>query len=136
MDYGFTHQNKVYTPNQTPGVTPADVEERNKAIERDELERWKGQPDRHVVYFEFPIEITRQDSTKPYRTRFQPVVTDAYVSTWLGTRLGTITRAHVYTTNLGGRIVCLQVTGTNGSKYYGRASYDNGNCVWLRKAKR
>jgi hypothetical protein len=57
----------------------------------------------------------------------------AHVSTWLGTRIGTVTHAQVYRHNFGCRMVSLRVTGTNGAEYYGRASYDHGQCVNLRR---
>lgn len=31
--------------------------------------------------------------------------------------------------------VSIRVRGTNGAIYYGRASWDNGTCIWLHKAK-
>lgn len=132
-DYGFTHEGKVYTPNATPDVPLADNDARNRAIQAAELEYWKAQPDRMVGYFNFPAENNRPN--KVYRETFYPLLTGAKVSTWLGADLGSITAAHVYRHNLGHRFVSLTVRGTNGATYYGRASFDWGQCVRLRKAK-
>lgn len=72
MDYGFTHDDTVYTPNRTVGIAPAESPDRNAAI---------------------------------------------------------------YRHNFGGRFISLTVRGTNGARYSGRASYDWGQCVRLRRAK-
>lgn len=144
MDYGFVHDGKVYTPNQTPDVAASENDERNKAIERAELERWTEKPDRQLAYYHFPKHDT---DGRRYRESFFPqlsgetsngngeTVDRAIVTTWLGTKIGTIISAQVYRHNFGGRFVSLRVRGTNGVEYHGRASYDWGSCVWLRKCK-
>lgn len=140
MDYGFEHAGKVYTPNGTAGITPAENADRNKAIEAAELDAWKAQPDRMLAYFSFPAEEdTGRAFGKPklYRADFYPPLRDAAVKTWLGTKLGTITAAHVFTSGwYGYRQIAITVKATNGATYHGRASWDWGQCVTLRRGKR
>ena len=128
MDYGFVHDGTVYTPNGTAGVTVDENTTRNQTMEAAELAQWATQPDQLVAYFHFQKE-------ERYRQAFRPGLTGAFVTTWLGTRLGTIISANVYQHNLGGRFISLRVQGTNGATYHGRASYDWGQCVMLRKRK-
>jgi hypothetical protein len=164
MDYGFTHEGKVYTPNGTIGVSPAENADRNQQLTRVELARWAEQPDRQLAYFHFPHEgkhvytpqigrlylpddcvhcdkpkadhgALEPDRARPYRSAFYPRRTDATVTTWTGEVLGAITSARVYPHNFGGRFVAITVKGTNGAIYHGRASYDNASCIWLRKAR-
>lgn len=111
-DYGFIHNGTVYTPNGTPNVDPAQNTARNQAVEQGELSEWETQPARFFAY---------------YNARS--------VTTWLGTVLGHITGSRIYRHNLGGRFISLNVEGTNGAKYYGRASYDNGQCIVLHKKR-
>jgi hypothetical protein len=134
MDYGFTHHGKVYTPNGTTAIDPVTSDDRNKAIERAELTAWKGQPDRQCGYYAFPSE-TEQGGVRFYRRDFYPAIAGATVSTWLGTVIGTVIKAHVYPHNFGSRMVALTVRGTNGAIYHGRASWDNGTCISLRRTK-
>jgi hypothetical protein len=110
MDYGFTHDGQVFTPNGT-SVDVAANDARNAEIEHMELARWDHQPARHLAYY----------------------TEHGTVTTWRGTVLGTITGRRIYRHNFGGRFIVLSVLGTNGVRYYGRASYDNGNCIHLRK---
>lgn len=56
MDYGFEHEGRVFTPNGTADVSPADNEARNKAIEQAELARWQTQPEHMLAYYTFPAE--------------------------------------------------------------------------------
>jgi hypothetical protein len=130
MDYGFTHEGKVFTPNGTTGIDTADNETRNKQIEAHELAAWKTCPDGVLAYYKLAAE---DNPNRQYRESF---VSHGIVSTWLGTQIGTITHARGYRHNFGSRMVAIQVTGTNGAKYYGRASYDWGQCVRLRLRKR
>lgn len=78
---------------------------------------------------------TEPDRNRTWRATYRPRLTGATVTTWRGTVLGTITAAHVYSHNFGGRFVSLRVKGTNGAEYYGRASWDWGNVIRLRRAK-
>jgi hypothetical protein len=141
-DYGFVHDGKVFTPNQT-AVDVAQVKERNASIERAELERWQGKPDRMLAYYKFPAEhykTVAQHEARTYRRYFEPLLSiaglePAIVTTWLGTKTGRIIRARVYSHNFGGRMLSITVQGTNGATYYGRASWDNGTCINLRRAK-
>lgn len=129
MDYGFKHDGKVYTPNGTVGITPEENDARNAAIQEAELAHWKTQPARQLVYYKLPADA------REYFGRSTPVAFRGEVTTWKGAKLGTITHAHVYQHNFGSRFISIQVMGTNGAEYYGRASYDCGDCIWLRKRK-
>lgn len=151
-DYGFVHDGKVLTPNQTPGVSPAESDARNKAIEAQELETWAAQPERVLAYYDFPAETnTVLGRPRSYRASFTPnlqtyinqvrpedpsTAQHAVVKTWPGTVLGRIVQARVYTHNFGGRFVSMRVKGSNGATYAGRASWDHGQCIWLRKVNR
>lgn len=130
-DYGFVHDGRVFTPNATPGLDASTVDARNQAIEAAELARWETAPDVQVTYFHFPAEV----GGGPYRSSFRPQLADAHVTTWPGTRIGTIVDARVYRHNFGGRFVAIRVRGTNGAEYHGRASYDWGSCVQLRRVR-
>ena len=137
MDYGFVHAGKVFTPDGTQ-VSPKDNDERNRAIEAAALAQWQQQPDSFVAYYDFPTERRNRaiDGSRPYRDSFYPTIgRDANVKTWLGTRIGDITEARVYSHNFGSRFVAIRVRGTNGAEYYGRASWDNGEVIHLRRAK-
>lgn len=144
MDYGFTHQGKVYTPNGT-GISPAESEARNKEIEAKELATWQTRPDGVLAYYRFPAEqLPLFGRPRVYRATFHPLLHSyvenglanvATVSTWLGTTIGTITSARVYRHNFGSRMVAMTVKGTNGATYHGRASWDNGTCIRLRLSK-
>lgn len=115
MDYGFSLEGKVYTPNGTEGIKVSESDARNKAIEAAEFARWAERPDRMLAYYN---EKTRT------------------VTTWLGSTLGTIESFSIYRHNFGGRFIALSVIGTNGARYHGRASYDWGSCVYLHKSTR
>jgi len=125
--YIFEHDGKQFTPDGL--VTVDSTTAHNAQLEATELAAWIDQPDETIAYYKLVSE-TNPDRT--YRASFR---THGTVSTWLGTVLGTVTEARVYRHNLGGRFVSLRVTATNGARYYGRASYDSGNVVRLRKAK-
>lgn len=151
-DYGFVHQDKTYTPNATAGIAPADNDARNRAIEARELEYWQTAPERFApAYYSFPAEGQPLfGRPRTWRASFSPVLhtyiekttpdapgtaNHAIVTTWLGTKIGVIVSARVYTHNFGGRFVSLKIKGTNGASYYGRASWDNGSLIRLRKVK-
>ncbi len=131
LEYGFIHDGRVFTPCAQPDVPVAGLEERNRAIERAELALWAECPARFVAYYRLPSDI----GPRPYRKAFVPSVVGATVATWLGTGLGQVVKARVYSHNRGGRSISLRVQGTNGAAYHGRASYDNGTVVRLHKAK-
>lgn len=114
-DYGFVHTGKVLTPDQTTGISPAENTTRNQALEAAELTAWQAQPDHMFAYY---------DERK------------GTITTWPGTVIGTITSHAIHCHNFGGRFITLRMTGTNGARYYGRASYDWSSCVHLHKAKR
>lgn len=137
-DYGFTHGGKVFTPNGSD-VAASDVEDRNKAIERAELDAWKDQPIAAIGYYSFP-NVDTHPASRPamqsYRGSFYPDTLGATVTTWLGTILGRITSARVHTNNFGARIVAMTVVGTNGARYSGRASWDNGSVIRLQRMKK
>jgi hypothetical protein len=129
MDYGFIHADQVFTPNGTIGINTADNDARNAEIERAELTRWADTPDSMLAYYTIPDAPVGG----LYRRTFDLPVRNATVSTWLGTKIGSITTARVYGHNFGGRILVITVQGTNGARYYGRASWDNGTAIRLRK---
>ena len=153
-DYAFVHEGKAYTPNGTDLAVDAAADH-NAQLERAELARWAEAPDRMLAYYHFPAEnLPLFGRPRVYRENFRPCLYtfvnvsgpydqhinngrdhEAYVSTWPGTRIGTITAARVYRHNFGGRFVSLRVRGTNGAEYHGRASWDWGQCVMLRKVK-
>jgi hypothetical protein len=89
----------------------------NQEVEATELELWGDRPDSFMAYY---------DLVSDHRTH-------GIVTTWLGTQIGIVTDARVYPHNFGARMVSVKVTGDNGATYYGHASYDNGNCIRLRK---
>jgi len=123
----------------------------NAALEAREIEVWKARPERYFGYFSFPAEqLPLFGKPRPYRANFEPllhtyinqstpdapgVANVATVTAWTGVVLGHITHARVYRHNFGARFVSLTMQGTNGAKYYGRASYDWGQCINLRKCK-
>jgi hypothetical protein len=136
MDYGFKANGQIFTPNQT-SVNPDDNHARNKAIEKTELELWANAPDRFTAYYHFDgghAEITRELSAFRRYGR-SSWIAGAEIRTWLGTKIGVITSAHIYRHNFGGRLIVIRAIGSNGAEYYGRASYDRGNYIHLRKAK-
>lgn len=140
-DYGFVHADRVFTPNGTI-VGVDENEDRNRAIERAELAYWADSPETFApAYFAFPGEVAaRQANTaagrpNTYRESFYPLRAGAVVQTWLGTVIGAITSARVYRHNFGSRMVAITVTGTNGARYHGRASWDHGSVIRLRRAK-
>lgn len=133
-DYGFVHEGRVYTPNGTAGIDPAASDARNRAMEADELAAWAGQPDHFVGYYDFPA-MTSPDRPSPWRQGFEPRLAGSRVTTWLGSELGRITKARVYTNNFGARLVSITVHGSNGATYHGRASWDWGSIVRLHRSK-
>lgn len=132
-DYGFEHNGRVFTPNGTVDISPAANDARNRAIEAAELAHWQTKPDRMLAYYRFIGHEQRPN--KQYRENFYPSLTGASVSTWANVRLGTIISARVYRHNFGSRMVSIRVRGSNGAIYYGRASWDWGTCITLRKVK-
>ncbi len=57
------------------------------------------------------------------------------ITTWTGLVLGRVVSHRIYRHNWGGRFIALRAEGTNGAVYAGRASYDGGNCIRLRKVQ-
>lgn len=152
MDYGFNHAGHVYTPNGTTGLSADSTAARNASISLSEQAEWASIPARFFVYYDFPAEsLPLFGRPRNYRATFAPclhtfvnvapgetgdgLAHKAVVTLWTGEVIGRITSARVYTNNFGGRLVAIRVTGTNGAKYYGRASWDNGNCIVLHRAK-
>lgn len=128
MDYGFEHDGQVFTPNRTSVRVETNID-RNKEIETSELARWKNCPETFVAYYALPADA------REYFGRKTPVSYRGTLSTWLGTKIGTITQATVYQHNFGGRFVSIRAIGSNGAEYYGRASYDGGDVIQLRRVK-
>lgn len=108
------------------------IEAKNRELDAKNVQRWAECPDKFVVYYEFPEE----KGGGIWRDRFNPRTRDAYVSTWMGAKLGVITSAVVHTNNMRARIVTVRVQGNNGARYYGAAGWDSGNSIVLRKVKR
>jgi len=130
MDYGFEHAGKVFTPNGTPGIAPAENDARNRELEARELAHWAEQPERMVAYYRIPDVIRNsQNRIVSWST------TDAVITTWRGTVLGKITSVSLYRHNFGGWFVAIRARGTNGAMYAGRASWDWGDVINLRKVK-
>lgn len=119
------------TPHPLSAESIEAMHARNRETERILLAEWQTQPDRMIAYYKF-AEGCRPDSLHLHTAR---TLADCIVTTWLGTKIGTITRANVYRHNLGSRFVTIRVRGTNGAEYYGRASWDWGDCIVLRRAK-
>lgn len=88
MDYGFTHEGKVYTPNGS-AVSVDATAARNAAIEAAELTAWSTCPDGTVGYatlasdrIDGPLKL---GCHKPAPRIGEPVT----VTTWLGTTIAT-----------------------------------------------
>lgn len=131
--YAFAHAGKVFTPDGRVSL-PGSVEDHNAQLEARELAAWAEGPDRALAYYQFPVNDAAVAGTQ-YRANYSPRITGATVSTWLGTVIGRITEARVYRHNFGQRFVSLRVLGTNGAEYWGRASWDGGNAIILRKVR-
>jgi len=110
----------------------APTDFRNQMSSDYEMELWKDKPKRGLGYFVFP---QADSGHQPFKHAYYPPLTDAHVTNWMGVRMGTILSAHVYSCNNGARIVSMRVQGTNGATYCGRASWDNGTCIGLRRMK-
>ena len=112
MDYGFTHEGRVFTPNGST-VSLAENEARNKALEAAELEQWATCPHDFAAY----------------------VTNDRRVTTWLGTQIGRVVALTTFHNHLtGSRMDCVTVRGTNGAIYRGRYGSDWSQLVRLRKS--
>lgn len=124
----------------------------NEETTRIELECGQSKPDTFApAYYAFPAgRLPLFGKPRSYRADFHPclhtyinketladpgVAHVATVTTWTGTILGHVESAHVYRHNFGARMVSMRVRGTNGAMYYGRASWDNGNVIRLRRVK-
>lgn len=129
--YAITHEGRTFTPEGKADLAPATVEAHNRELEAHELANWEGKPDRALGYYSFPAS----PSGGQYRAEFRPLIAGATVSTWPGTVIGRITDARVYRHNFGQRFVAIRVLGTNGAEYWGRASWDGGNAIILRKVR-
>lgn len=125
----------VFSPDGKVDLTPEQAAEHNQQQAAQELAHWATKPDTFMpAYYTFPqLELDRPAWL--YLRSFHPMLQGASVSTWNGAHLGTITDARVYWHNFGGRFVSIRVKGTNGATYYGRASWDNGNVIKLRRVK-
>lgn len=142
----------TFSPDGKVDVNARDAAAINAETDARELANWKTKPDTFVpAYYEFPAERNIiMGVPRSYRANFTPnlysyinqtkpnepgTADHAVVKTWNGSILGRITSARVYRGNFGGRLVSMRVRGTNGAEYYGRASWDGGNLIRLRKAK-
>ena len=150
MDYGFAHNGIVHTPNGTAGISASSSDARNAAISADALKCWETRPERFTGYYSFPAEsLPLFGRPRTYRAEFAPclhtfvnvapgetghgLANKAVATLWTGEIIGRITSARVYRHNFGARMVSITVKGTNGATYYGRASWDNGTVINLRR---
>jgi hypothetical protein len=113
MDYGFMHEGRVFTPNESV-ITPDDNAERNAAIERAELHEWRRRPERFLGY------------VGEFRTSSQ-------LTTWTGKPLGTILSLTTRRNNFGHRETHVTIAGNNGARYHGRYGSDWSQLVRIRK---
>lgn len=143
MPHLFTFEGHgTFSPDGKVPVTPEEAAKINEETNAAELAHWATKPDTFApAYYTFSAEPMLAD--RRYRKAFTPRIGHdglndhpATVSTWRGTIIGRIISARVYGHNFGGRVVSIRVRGTNGATYYGRASWDNGSVIRLRKAKR
>jgi hypothetical protein len=132
MAHLFKLQGEVFSPDgKVKPMSDAEVSTHNQQQDLADVAYAQSKPDKLVVYYNFP---SLPPTTQVYSRAFRPMLTGAHVTTWLGTTLGPIVSAHVYQQNRG-RMVSLRAN-IHGQLYYGRASWDNGSIVRLRKAKR
>jgi hypothetical protein len=131
----FSNDDRVFSPDGAVNMTPEQAKAHNEAITARELEHWATRPDYFSpAYYKFP----KLDQSGGYRPAFyigERGIVWGIVSTWTGAKLGDIVHAHVFPHNFGGRVVSIRVRGTNGAMYYGRASWDNGDVIGLRRIK-
>lgn len=106
----------------TPGEPVLSAEAHNKEVEARELAEWAKQPDCWHVYVHEPHGTGPDASVR-------------IVTTWMGTTLGTITRAHTFRHNFGGRMTTIRFKGTNGATYAGRFGPDWSQLCRVRKVK-
>lgn len=134
MSHLFTFDGHgTYSPDGKVEVSAAEAQLRNAQQTEAELAHWAMKPETFCpAYYEFPNHGT---AGQIYRASFYPSNTGAKVSTWMGAKLGDIISARVYQHNFGARMVSMRVRGTNGVTYFGRASWDNGSVIRLRKVK-
>lgn len=148
----------TYSPDGKVDVDASAAEAINAETTKQELAHWQTKPEVFLpAYFEFPADgphtftptpefpylcdvCKRNGGQSPKlcnASRFwrnRPALAGATVTTWNGATLGTITDAKVYRHNFGGRFVALTVRGNNGATYHGRASWDSGTVIKLRRA--
>lgn len=116
-DYGFEHEGRIFTPNQTE-VSKEENDARNVALEAEELWTWHiRMPERCSAY------ISSDGKT---------------LTTWNGTKLGDVFWAkcgHLrqWSPWHGEHITAYRIRGTNGATYYGRSSA--GMIIHLRRMK-
>lgn len=110
-----------------------NIHETNMSLSQSALEDWAKYPPIFCAYYNIPSESPRPG--RLYRREFAVNCEHATVTLWTGEPIGRILRARVYTSSIGGRIVTMIVQGTNGYRYHGRASWDNGNAILLRRMK-
>lgn len=134
----LTFQGQTFTPDGRTDIPADRAHAINEQTNARELEFWATAPIAYApAYYAFP-----SDTPGPYgRASWYPVLTrsgetPARVTTWFGTTIGTIVYARVFRHNFGGRMLAIRVQGTNGAYYVGRASFDNGTMVRLRKVGR
>ena len=110
-----------YDPSGKVKPPVSSVDEHNKTVEAGELAIWATKPERMIAYY-----------TTPNLPGVLPA--EVKIRTWPGTVIASGT-CRVSRHNFGGRIISVDVLGTNGARYYGRASFDNGQIITLRRRK-
>lgn len=138
MSHLFTFDGHgTYSPDGKVDATQAEANRMNAETTAAELAHWNTKPDVFApAYYRFPTDTAKQP--REYRHSFYVLLGalgSDIVTTWTGAKLGSILSARVYQHNFGARMVSMRVRGTNGATYFGRASWDNGECIRLRKVK-
>lgn len=112
MSYAIYCVGHTFTPDGKVNMSEAETVDHNKAVEARELAHWATKPDRWQVY-----------------------VKGETVTTWLGTKLGTVYRGHSFRTNLSRNMRAITFVGTNGAHYYGRYGADWSQLCRVKKLK-
>ena len=83
MNYAFTHQSDVFTPDGRVDIRPDQVDAFNREQEARELAALQAHPDKAFLYVK--LEYGRQDICKFRDTNRQTL--PGRIRTWLGTEL-------------------------------------------------
>ena len=135
MDYGFAHENKVFTPNGTVGIAAEGNEARNFLMELTEIEYLKTAPEKLFLYVREP---RKDKNERPGNAHWGNAEYRYSITTWPGTVVSESCSVgarqnvgfgfHTYR-----RAVDCRIFGT---RYVGWYFESSGNYCRLRKAKR